>query len=174
MRLKGKVAIVTAGAEGIGGASSKLFGAEGAKVTVVDVNAKLGEETVRNIQSAGGEAQFIHADVGTESGVKKMCDETLSRWGRIDVLFNNAGVSIVKFLDETTEEDWDRVFNINLKSIYRAARIVVPQMKKQGGGVILNTGSISSIMGQVRTPAYNASKGAILLLTKCMAADYGI
>ena len=174
MRLKDKVAIVTGAAQGIGGASATLFAREGAKVSVVDVNATLGEERVRAMQSAGGEAQFIHADVGTEAGIKKMCEETLARWGRVDILFNNAGIAVVKFLEEMSEEDWDRLFDVNLKSIYRAAKYVIPQMRKQGSGVILNTGSIGSLMGQVRTPAYIASKGAISLMTKSMAADYGI
>ena len=174
MKLKGKVAIITGAAQGIGGASATLFAREGAQVTVADVNPKLGEEKVRSIQSAGGEAQFVLADVGTEAGVRKMAEETLARWGRVDILFNNAGITLVKFLEETSDEEWDHLFDVNLKSILRAVRYVVPQMRRQGGGVILNMGSIGSLMGQVRTPAYIASKGAISLLTKSLAADYGI
>lgn len=172
MKLNGKVAIVTGAARGTGGASAILFAREGAKVTVADIRADLGQETVRLIESAGGEAQFVLADVGKEADIKRMTEETLSRWGRIDILFNNAGIGLVKFLEETTEEEWDRLFDVNLKSIVRAVRYVVPQMRRQGGGVILNMGSIGSFVGQVRTPAYIASKGAILLLTKSLAADY--
>jgi NAD(P)-dependent dehydrogenase (short-subunit alcohol dehydrogenase family) len=172
MKLKGKIAIVTGAARGTGGASATLFAREGAKVTVADVLADLGQETVRLIEREGGEAQFVLADVGNESDIKKMTQETLSRWGRIDILFNNAGVGEAKFLEETTEEEWDRIFDVNLKSIFRAVRYVVPQMRRQGGGVILNMGSISGLVGQVRTPVYNATKGAILLMTKSMAADY--
>lgn len=172
MKLKGKVAIVTGAARGIGGASATLFAKEGARVTVADFRADLGKETVCRIEREGGEAQFVLADVGKEADIKKMTEETLSRWGRIDILFNNAGISVVKFLDETSEAEWDRLFDVNVKAIFRAVKYVVPQMRRQGGGVILNMGSISSFVGQVRTPTYCATKGAIVLLTKCMAADY--
>ena len=172
MRLKDKVAIVTGAARGIGRASAVLFAREGAKVTVADVRADYGEETVREIQSAGGEAQFVLADAGKAPDIKNMVDATLSRWGRIDILFNNAGISLIKFLDETSDEEWDRVLDVNLKAILRTGRYVIPQMRRQGGGVILNMGSICSFMAQVGSPAYVASKGAIALLTKALAADY--
>lgn len=172
MKLKGKVAIVTGAARGIGGASALLFAKEGARVTVADCRADLGKDTVRRIESAGGEAQFVLADVGKEADIKNMTEETLARWGRIDILFNNAGISVAKFLDETSEAEWDRLFDVNVKAIFRAVRYVVPQMRRQGGGVILNMGSINSFVGQVRTPTYCATKGAIVQLTRSISADY--
>ena len=174
MKLKGKVAIVTGAAQGTGGASAILFAREGAKVTVADVRADLGEETAGLIRSAGGEAEFILTDVAKEADIKRMAEETISRWGRVDILFNNAGISLVKFLEQTSESEWDHLFNVNLKSIFFAVKYIVPQMRRQGGGVILNMGSIGSFVGQVRTPAYIASKGAIMLLSKSLAADYAV
>lgn len=172
MKVEGKVAIVTGAARGIGRASAVLFAREGAKVTVADTRANLGEETVRLINGAGGQAQFILTDVAKKENIKRMVDETVSRWGRIDILFNNAGVSLVKPLDETSEAEWDYLFDVNLKSIFFGVKYVVPHMRRQGGGVILNMGSMNSFVGQLRTPAYVASKGAILLLTKSIAVDY--
>lgn len=172
MKLLDKVAIVTGAGSGIGQASAILFAQEGAKVTVADNRAEPGEETVRMIARAGGDSQFVLTDVGFGVQVQHVIDETLARWGRIDVLFNNAGMGMAKLLEETTEEEWDRVFDVNLKSMYFSIRAVVPHMRKQGGGVILNMGSMNGILGQFRTPVYAASKGAIVLLTKSIAADY--
>lgn len=103
-----------------------------------------------------------------------MVDDTISRWGRIDILFNNARISLVKRLDETSDAEWDRLFSVNLKSILFAVRHVIPQMRRQGGGAILNMGSMSSFVGQLRTPVYVATKGAILMLTKSIAVGYSI
>jgi NAD(P)-dependent dehydrogenase (short-subunit alcohol dehydrogenase family) len=172
MKLKGKVAVVTAAGSGIGRASAVLFAQEGAKVTVADNRAEPGEETARLINSAGSESQFVLTDVASEEQIKRMIEETISRWGRLDILFNNAGVSLVKLLDETSEAEWDQIFGVNLKSMFFAVKCVVPHMRKQGGGAILNMGSISGLVGQVRTPVYVASKGAVVLLTKSIAVDY--
>ena len=173
MKLEGKVAVVTGAARGIGRASAILFAKEGAKVTVADTRVELGQETTRLIESAGGHAQFIATDVASEEQVKKMIADTVTRWGRIDILFNNAGIGLVKFLEETSESEWDHLMSVNLKSIFFGVKYSVPYMRQQGGGVILNTGSISSFVGQLRTPAYVASKGAVMLLTKSLAVDYG-
>ncbi|HEX9250497.1 MAG TPA: SDR family NAD(P)-dependent oxidoreductase, partial [Gemmatimonadaceae bacterium] len=173
MKLEGKVAVVTGAARGIGRASAILFAAEGAKVTVADTRAGLGQETVRLIQGAAGEAQFVPTDVASEEQVKRMVEQTISRWGRIDILFNNAGITLVKFLEETSESEWDHLMSVNLKSIFFGVKHSAPYMRRQGGGVILNTGSVSSFVGQLRTPAYVASKGAVMLLTKSLAVDYG-
>jgi len=105
--------------------------------------------------------------------VKTMIEVTVSRWGKVDILFNNAGIVLVKFLEETTAEEWDRVMGVNVKSIFLAVKYAVPYMRKQGGGVILSTASIGSFVGQFKTPAYVASKGAVMLLTKSLALDYG-
>jgi len=173
MKLEGKVAVVTGAARGIGRASAVLFAKEGAKVTVADIRAELGQETVRLIQSAAGESHFVPTDVASEDQVKRMVEQTISRWGRIDILFNNAGITLVKFLEETSESEWDHLMSVNLKSIFFGVKYSAEYMRQQGGGVILNTGSVSSFVGQLRTPAYVASKGAVMLLTKSLAVDYG-
>jgi len=172
MKLADKVAVVTGAGSGIGRATSILFAREGAKVTVADNRAEPGEETARSIKNAGGESHFVLTDVGFEPQIHHMLDETLSRWGRIDILFNNAGMGFAKLLDETTEAEWDRVFSVNLKSMFYAIKYVTPHMRKQGGGVVLNMGSMNGITGQYLTPVYAATKGAIVLLTKSLAADY--
>ena len=173
MKLEGKVAIVTGAARGIGRASAIQFAKEGAKVTVADIRADLGRETIRLIESAGGEASFVLADVSKEEDVKKMVEETVARWGRVDILFNNAGYAQVKLVEETSEAEWDHLFGVNLKSVFFGVKHVVPIMRRQGGGVILNMGSISGLVGQMRTPGYVASKGAVVMLTKSLALDYG-
>jgi len=173
MRLKDKVAIVTGAARGIGRASAILFAKEGAKVTVADNRADLGQETVRLIEEAGGQARFVLTDVADEKQVRALVDGTVAEWGKLDILFNNAGIVLVKFLEDTTVAEWDRLMGVNLKSIFLSVKYAVPHMKRQGGGVILNTASIGSFIGQYKTPAYIASKGAVMLLTKSLALDYG-
>ena len=173
MKLRTKIAIVTGAASGIGRASAIAFAREGAKVVVVDVDQNRGEETCKKIHGEGGEAFFDRTDVSSEADVSRMVGDTVARWGRIDILFNNAGVVLVKPLEETTEAEWDRVLSINLKAVFLAIKHVVPHMRRGGGGAILNTGSIASTVGQLNTPAYVASKGAIALMTKSLALDYG-
>jgi NAD(P)-dependent dehydrogenase (short-subunit alcohol dehydrogenase family) len=173
VKLDGKVAIVTGGASGIGRASAIAFAREGAKVVIADVDQHRGKETAEAIQADGGEALFYRADVSREAEVERMVADTVTRWGRIDILFNNAGVVLVKPLEETTEAEWDRVMSINLKAAFLAIKHVVPHLRRMGGGAILNTGSIGSMVGQLKTPVYIASKGAIALLTKTLALDYG-
>src|ERR1035437_6705350 len=173
MRLEGKVAIVTGAAQGIGRGCAVEFAKEGAKVTVADIQADLGKETVSLIESAGGQANFVLTDVSKEADVKNMVEQTAARWGRVDILFNNAGYSLVKLVEDTTEAEWDNLFAVNLKSIFFGVKYVVPIMRKQGGGAILNMGSISGMVGQMLTPGYVATKGAVVLLTKSLALDYG-
>ncbi|MGA8727794.1 MAG: SDR family oxidoreductase [Terracidiphilus sp.] len=173
MKLKGKVAIVTGGASGIGRASAIAFAREGARVIVADTNVHCGEKTAAMIAFEGHGAHFIQVDVSREADVERMVAETVARWGGIDVLFNNAGIVLVKSIEEMTEEEWDRVMAVNVKSAFLAIKHAVPHMRRNGGGTILNTGSIASFAGQVGTPAYSASKGAIALLTKSLALDLG-
>ena len=173
MKLEGKVAIVTGAASGIGAASALMFAREGARVTLADVNERGGNETAGAIRAEGHDAWFAAVDVTREAEIAQMVDETTKRWGRIDILFNNAGVLLVKAIDQMTEEDWDRVMAVNVKSVFLATKHVVPHMRRNGKGAILNTGSIGSFTGQVGTPVYSASKGAIALLTKSLALDLG-
>ena len=173
MKLKDRVAIVTGAASGIGRASAIAFAREGARVVVVDRNEREGEETASAISAEGYEAFFARVDVAREAEVAQMVQEAAARWGRIDILFNNAGVLLVKPVEETSEEEWDQVMAINVKAAFLAIKHVVPHMRRGGKGAILNTGSIGSFTGQVGTPAYSASKGAIALLTKSLALDLG-
>ncbi len=173
MKLKGKVAIVTGAASGIGRGCAIAFAQEGAKVVVADLDAKRGAETAAAIAAQGNEAIFVPLDVTVESEVRHLVDETIARWGKIDILFNNAGVVLVKALEEMTEAEWDRVMGVNVKAAFLAIKHVVPHMRRNGGGAILNTGSVGSFTGQLATPVYSASKGAIALLTKSLALDYG-
>jgi NAD(P)-dependent dehydrogenase (short-subunit alcohol dehydrogenase family) len=173
MKLQGKVAIVTGAASGIGRASAIAFAREGARVVAVDIDKPNGEETVAMIAGLGGEAFFAHADVANETDVKRFVQDPLALWGKIDILFNNAGIVLVKPLEEMTGDEWDRVMSINVKAAFLAIKYAAPHMRRGGGGVILNTGSIASFTGQLSTPVYSASKGAIALLTKSLALDYG-
>lgn len=172
MRLAGKVAIVTGSGRGIGQASALHFAKEGAKVTVAEIRRDFAEETMRLMQQSDLEAAFIPTDVTRESDVKRMVEDTVSRWGKVDILFNNAGRSLVKLVDETTEAEWDDIIAVNLKSVFFGVKYVVPFMRRQGGGVILNMGSISSFTGQMLTPIYVAAKGGVALFTKSLALDY--
>jgi len=173
MRLKGKVAIITGAGSGIGRTSSLLFGREGARVTVVDIDEQHGRETAHRLVTEGHEAIFVQADVAIEEDIKGVVEKTVTQWGRIDILFNNAGVVLVKPLEEMTGDEWDRVMAINVKAAFLAIKHAAPPMRRGGGGAILNTGSIASFTGQLGTPVYSASKGAIALLTKSLALDYG-
>lgn len=173
MKLKDRVAIVTGAASGIGRASAIAFAREGARVAVLDRNQHGGEDTVDTIRSDGRDAFFACVDVTKEAEIARSVKETAQRWGRIDILFNNAGILLVKPIEQMTEEEWDRVMAVNVKSAFLATKHVVPHMKRIGKGAILNTGSIGSFTGQVGTPVYSASKGAIALLTKSLALDLG-
>jgi NAD(P)-dependent dehydrogenase (short-subunit alcohol dehydrogenase family) len=173
MKLADKVAIVTGAASGIGRGCAIAFAKEGARVVVADVDRAGGEATVSAIKTCGHEAIFVELDVTSEAAVSRMVEGTVARWGKIDILFNNAGVVLVKTLDEMTEGEWDRVMAVNVKAAFLAIKHVVPHMRRNGGGTILNTGSIASFTGQYHTPVYSASKGAIALLTKSLALDYG-
>jgi 3-oxoacyl-[acyl-carrier protein] reductase len=171
-KLENRVALITGAGSGMGRATAQLFGGEGASVVVADVNAAGAQETVENIRAAGGKAVASCTDVTKASQVETMINLAIQTYGRIDILHNNAGVIIVKFLEDTSEEEWDWVMGVNVKSIFLAVKHAVPWMKRQGGGCIINTASTGSFMGQYMTPAYIASKGAVLLLTKTLSLDY--
>lgn len=125
------------------------------------------------IAAEGNEAFFLRVDVSKEAEIERMVEATVARWGGIDILFNNAGVVLVKPLEEMAEAEWDRVMAINVKAAFFAIKHAVGHMRRRGGGVILNTGSIASFTGQLGTPVYSASKGAIALLTQSLALDFG-
>lgn len=173
-KLEGRVALITGAGSGIGRATAVLFAREGAKVTVVDCIPPGGQETVKTIQKAGGEAVFIEADVSKAADVERLVKTTVVTHGRIDILYNNAGVQEEEVSTvETTEERWDRVLGINLKGVFLGSKYVIPVMLNQGGGVIINTGSIAGLVGFPGNPDYGVSKAGVIQLTKIMAAEYG-
>jgi NAD(P)-dependent dehydrogenase (short-subunit alcohol dehydrogenase family) len=173
-RLKGKVALITGGGSGMGRASCVLFAREGARVAVVDRVAAAGVETVRLIDDEGGEASFIEADVGNSADVERMIGAAVADYGRLDVLFNNAGIEgpSVNLL-EYGEEDWARVIAVNLTAVYVAMRAAIPHMIDQGGGVILSTASVAGLVGLARSSAYSAAKAGVIGLTRTVALEYG-
>jgi NAD(P)-dependent dehydrogenase (short-subunit alcohol dehydrogenase family) len=169
MRLQAKTAIITGAGSGIGEASAKLFAAEGARVAVVDFDEAGGQRVAQEI---GAPAFFLRADVSQASDMERMTQTTLDRFGRIDILFNNAGVSCVGAVHETTDADWDRVMSINAKGVYLACKYVVPVMLQQNSGCIINMASAAAVTGLAQRVAYSASKGAVYALTRAMQADY--
>ena len=171
-KLAGKVAIVTGAAAGIGRASCLLFAQQGAKVAAVDCDADANASLAEEIRSAGGSVEAFTADVASTSDVDRVVQQTLSNWQRVDILFNNAGIVPGKKVHTLTEEEWDRAFAINVKSMYLFSRAVIPSFLQQGGGVILNMSSTTALRVAPDRALYTATKGAVLSLTKSMAVDY--
>lgn len=169
MRLANKVATITGAASGIGRASAIMFAREGAKVVVADINDAGGQETVNTIKANGGQAIYVHTDVTRASDIERMIRTTVSTFGRIDVLFNNAGYyEWPRKLEEITDAEWDMIYTVNVKAIFLAAKFVVPEMKKIGGGVIINTASMAGVRPRGHI-AYGSSKAAVIGLTKGLA-----
>lgn len=172
MKLSGKTALITGAGSGIGRATAMLFGREGGKVVVADVSSEKGNETVQMLKENGDQGMFLKVDVTKASEIENMVKAVIDRYKRIDILVNNAGFYDRGTVVTTTQEQWDRVIEINLKGVFLCSKMVVPEMKKKGGGVIINVASESGIVGERNSVAYNASKGAVVLLTKCMALDH--
>lgn len=171
MRLDGQVAIITGGGTGIGKATALLFARQGARVVIANRRASTGEEVVRAIEAEGGQASFVSTDVGIPDQVDAMVAHTLDVFGRIDILFNNAGYGVVVPFWEMSDEAWDQLISVNLSGHFYCAKRVVPSMLEQGGGVIVN---MSSVLGYATNPgmtAYTTSKTAIVGMTKAMALD---
>lgn len=170
--LTGKVALITGAASGIGRAAALLFAREGAAVIVTDINQS-GQEVAEEIVRSGGKAIFVQADVTRSADCRRVVEQTVRELGAVDVLFNNAGIMRRASVVELSEEDWDRVMAVNVKSIFLMSRQVIPIMIKAGGGAIVNTASGWGLVGGPHAAAYCASKGAVVLLTKAMAVDHG-
>lgn len=171
--LTGKVALITGGAAGIGRATAQIFAREGAKVMVADIVVEEGQETVRLIRDAGGEATFMRCDVTRSTEVKALVDETVATYGRLDCAFNNAGIEgTVSSTSDCTEENWDSIMATNLKGEWLCMKYEIPQMLLQGGGAIVNTASVGGLVGLPGLSAYCASKGGVVQLTKVAALEY--
>jgi NAD(P)-dependent dehydrogenase (short-subunit alcohol dehydrogenase family) len=172
-QLSGKVAIITGGAAGIGCATASIFAREGATVIVADVNQEAGPRVVEQIARTGGSALFEAVDVTLAEDCHRLVESTIRELGRIDILFNNAGIIRRATVLELSEENWDRVMAVNVKSIYLLSREVIPHMEKQDAGCIINTASGWGLAAGPKAAVYCASKAAVVLLTKAMAIDHG-
>ena len=170
-RVQGKVVLVTGGAMGMGKAHSELLAAEGAYLFVCDREAEQGEAVAKGIAAKGGRAEFVKLDVTSESDWEAAIAAVKQKAGRLDVLINNAGILLLKPAHETSTEEWDRVFNVNVRGVFFGIRAAVPLMKESGGGSIVNISSIYGLVGAPTSAAYIASKGAVRLLTKSCAVD---
>ncbi len=175
MRLEGKVALITGAGSGIGRESALLFAREGAKVVVVDIDEVAGQETVSAIREDGGDATFVRADVSKATDVKNMIRAAEETYGKLNVLFNNAGIFHPEDTSvlETSEEVWDKVINVNLKGVFLGCKYGIPALLRAGGGSIINTASFVALMGAaVSQIAYTASKGGVLALTREIAVEF--
>lgn len=175
MRLKGKVSIITGGGSGMGRVAAQMFAAEGAKVVIAEYGEAAGEETVGLVRASGGEATFVRTDVSKESDARAMVDHALATYGRLDCLYNNAGVmpeadhSVI----DTDVDTWDSVMAVNVRGVFLGCKYAIPAMLQGGGGSIINIASFVALLGcRVPQDAYTASKGAVLSLTRSLAVQF--
>lgn len=173
MRLDGKIALISGGARGMGAVEARLFAKEGAQVSIGDVLEDEGRKLEAEINASGGEALFVRLDVTREADWQKAVEATVKRFGQLNVLVNNAGISGHGRVENTAVEEWDRVMEVNAKGVFLGTKVAIPALRRAGGGSIIN---ISSQLGLVGTdhssPQYQASKGAVRLLTKATAIQY--
>jgi meso-butanediol dehydrogenase / (S,S)-butanediol dehydrogenase / diacetyl reductase len=173
MRLQGRATVITGASAGIGRASALRFAREGARLLLADLHAAEGEALAQGIRKAGGDAHFVRADVGVRADNERMIDACIDRYGRIDILFCNAGVTLPRLLPNSGDAQIDRLLDVNLRGPIWAARHVIPRMLEQpAGGVILFTASKTGLVAQTDSPVYCASKGAVVMLAKALALDY--
>ena len=173
MRLEGKVAIVTGGAHGMGAAEARLFAREGARVVIADIREEDARQVEAEIAEAGGEAMFVELNVADEAAWESAVQQTVARFGKLDVLVNNAGISGSRETDFRSTDAWDRLMSINARGVFLGMKYAIPEMQKAGGGTIVNISSISGIVGQEYVhPGYNASKGAVRIVTKAAAVQH--
>jgi len=171
MRLSGKVAIVTGAAQGIGRATVEKFVKEGASVVLADISP-LGYTLAQDLSDQGADVMFIKTDVGSLDDLTTLVDVTMGQYGKIDVLVNNAAINVPGSVLDASEEDWEKTLNVNVNSMRRLCKLVIPFMQKQGGGSIINMASANSYVAEPELTPYVTSKGAILMLTKAMALDF--
>ena len=173
MRLKGKVAIITGAGSGLGRATATLFAKEGAKVVVAANSEKDGEQTVKAIKEAGGDAILVRVDVTKASDLEKAVKAAMDKYGKLDIMFNNAGTpGPGKMIADITEEEWNRVLSVNLTGVFLGTKYAIPEMLKGGGGVIINTSSVAGVSPRRYTGAYSAAKAAVIQLTRITALEY--
>ncbi|MCW3096924.1 MAG: short-chain dehydrogenase/reductase [Chthonomonadaceae bacterium] len=172
MRLAGKAAVITGAGVGIGRATALLFAKEGASVAVADLNPTTGQETVALIEAAGGKAFFVQADVSQAEPVQEMLRQTQANFGRIDVLFNNAGIVKQGRVEDSSVEDWNAQIATTLTSVFLGCKYAIPIMRAQGGGVLINMASVAGMMGIVNRAVYSAAKGGVIGLTRAIALDH--
>jgi NAD(P)-dependent dehydrogenase (short-subunit alcohol dehydrogenase family) len=173
MRIKDKVAIVTGIASGIGKGTAILFAEEGAKVVGGDINAEDGNHTVEMIHAKGGEAIFVPTDVAKSAMVRNLVEHAVSTYGGVDILFSNVGVAIGNPIVDVSEEEWDQVMAVNLRSMFLCCKYVIPEMQKRGKGSIVLMSSGNGLIAEPATASYCASKAAIIGMTRSIATDYG-
>ena len=173
MRLKDKVAIITGSGRGLGREAAILFAQEGARVVVCDINEEAAADTAKTISDAGGTAASVRVDVTDVDSVKAMTDHAMDRFGRIDILVNNAGITADAMLVKMTDEQWDRVINVNLKGVFNCARAAAAIMIQQGSGKIINTASVVGVYGNFGQSNYIATKAGIIGMTKGWAKELG-
>ena len=172
MRLEGKVAFISGGARGMGAAEARLFAKQGARVAIGDVLEDEGQKVEAEINETGGEALFVGLDVTSEAEWQKAINATVARFGKLDILVNNAGTSAACTLEETTEEIWDEQMNVHAKGVFLGTKHAIPEMRKVGGGSIVNISSTWGLVGSPSSAAYSAAKGAIRIFTKAAAIQY--
>ncbi|MEQ9423509.1 MAG: glucose 1-dehydrogenase [Cyclobacteriaceae bacterium] len=170
--LEGKTAVITGGASGIGKSISSLFAERGAVITLIDVNDEAGKETLAEISGKGGAATYHSCDITKQQNVQDVFESIYSNTGSIDILVNNAGLAFVGTIEQTTEEDLDRLYEVNIKGAYNCALAAIQRMKRGKGGAILNLASAASLVGLQDRFAYSMTKGAILTMTYSIAKDY--
>lgn len=172
MRLENKVAIITGASSGIGRACCVIFAREGARVVGADVDDAGGQETMKMVEEVGGKAVYVHTDVSKAQDTKQLADETMRLFGAVHILVNNAGIIRAGTVVDTSEELWDQVLDVNLKSLFLTAKYAIPYMIQSGGGSIVNTSSAAGLVGAANQAAYDAAKGGAVNLSRQMALDF--
>lgn len=172
MKLQGKVAIITGGASGIGAATARLFVEEGAKVVLVDLNEEQGKAVEAELKAQNAEALFVKANITSEEEVQNIYKETIAAFGKVDIVFNNAGIGRVTPTEELEYAEWRNTVNVDLDGVFLVARDAIREMLKSGGGTIVNTASMYGWVGSPGSAAYNAAKGGVINLTRSLALEY--
>ncbi len=172
MRLEGKVALISGGARGQGAVEARLFASEGARVVIGDILDDLGRQVEAEIAEAGGDITYVHLDVTSETDWEDAVRTAVDNYGGLNILVNNAGILIRAGVEDTTEEDWDRIMDINAKGVFLGTKASIPAMRDAGGGSIINISSVAGLQGSSQSAAYSSTKGAVRILTKSTAIQY--